>query len=157
MKLVTHLLPILLLAGCTYANQSASTPFDSVAVEQEVRQTLDDYFAATRTGGITAGFQFLDRSETFFWVPPGYQAGIDYDSVISVLTTAAPGIRSVDNHWTDLTINPLNDTIAVFHGEIRSAMTDTGGASSTTLLLETGILVKRPVGWKLLGGQTRVK
>lgn len=117
---------------------------------------LTDYFDATRQNGITAGFSFLDTSDQFFWVPPGYASAISYDSVISVLTQTAPTVRSVSNEWRELDIHVLDRDIASFTGRIRSRMTSTEGATTLTQMLETGIAIKRRDGWKLLCGQTRV-
>lgn len=150
-----HLLFIICISVLMACADRGDT-LDSAAVESEVRDMLADYFDATRSGGILAGLPFLDTSSQFFWVPPDFDSAISYDSVVAVLTAAAPGVRSVSNEWRALDIHVLDRDIASFTGRIRSRVTSTDGATTLTQMLETGVAIKRRDGWKLLCGQTRV-
>lgn len=125
-------------------------------VRQEVDSVLHAYFDATRHDGLLAGLPFLDNSEQFFWVPPGYDSAIDYDSVVKVIRSHAPHVAMVNNSWRSLQINVLNDSAAVFTGEILSVTIDTSGRSTANNLLETGVMILRKDGWRMLCGQTRV-
>ena len=154
-----HLPVVLIFAigvGCQPAEQQVQR-LDPVQVEEAVRTTLEAYFAATRENGPLAGLTFLDTSEQFFWVPPGYNSAIKRDSVVTVITSFAPAIQSIDNRWVNLEVHALDQHSAVFTGEVQSRSTDTAGSSTETLLLETGVMVLREDGWKMLCGQTRVK
>ena len=121
-----------------------------------VQQTLYDYFGAIERAGLTAEFAYLDNSPEFFWVPPGYSEAISYDSVEAILKQSAPRYRSVVNTWNTLRIIPLHQTLATYTGQLTSVMTDTSGVSNTIELVETGVVIKRKDGWKLLCGQTAV-
>lgn len=132
------------------------TTTEKAAIEDSIRVTLDNYYADIKKTGLTAEFKYLDHSPDFFWVPPGYSSAISYDSVATVLNQNAPLFRSVDNAWDSLRIIPLTTELATYTGRLRSTMVDASGKTSHIALVETGLLVKRKDGWKLLSGQTSV-
>ena len=144
---------IVILAGCNREQSWLSTD-QAIKVELEVRQLFDHYFEAIHTRGLTAEFQYLDRSSDFFWVPPGYHNPISYDSVAAVLTLNAPRFVSVENTFDTLRIIPLTTVLATYTAKLRSVMKDTSGNVSELYLIETGVVIKRSDGWKLLNGQT---
>jgi len=146
---------IIILVGCQ-GEQSKLSSHDALKVESEVRQLFDHYFGAIRKGGMTAEFQYLDRSSDFFWVPPGYHNPISYDSVSAVLTLNAPRFVSVENTFDTLRIIPLTTALATYTAKVRSVMKDTSGNVASLQLIETGVVIKRSDGWKLLNGQTSV-
>jgi hypothetical protein len=119
-------------------------------------QTLDSYYNDIRKLGLTAEFKYLDNSSEFFWVPPGYSDAIAYDSVVTILKQNAPKYKSIDNSFDTLRIIPLSRELATYTGRLHSTMTDTADRIITFSLVETGILIKRPDGWKLLNGQTTI-
>lgn len=141
---------------CLHCTQQSDSQFDKQQITGEVEAMFEAYFDTTQDGGIQAGFTFLDTSQQFFWVPPGYKSAIGYDSVIAVLTAVAPSVASVKNKWLELTIHPLDNDYATFTGRIHSRMSDTSGVTTHTQLLESGVVVRRRSGWKMLCGQTRV-
>ena len=119
---------------------------------------LQAYFDATRIHGLERGLKYLDTTEAFFWVPPGYQERIPYDSVVAFIKRIAPAVAQVDNRWNDLHIQLLGKDEAVFTGEVSSTATGHDGVQRTTLLLETGVARRGDDGkWRLLCGQTRTK
>ena len=126
------------------------------AISATVTTTLNDYYKAIKKNGLTAEFDYLDSSADFYWLPPGYSSPISYDSVSAVLRKTAPLLLSVDNSWEKLSVHPLTKELASYTGKIRSTVTDTSGKQSITYLLETGIVIKRKDGWKLLSGQTSI-
>lgn len=144
---------IIILAGCKDEKGGLATD-DALKVESEVRLLFDHYFEAIRKGGLTAEFQYLDQSSDFFWVPPGYENPISYDSVAAVLTLNAPRFVSVENTSDTLRIIPLTTALASYTAKLRSVMKDTSGNISSVNLIETGVVIKRKDGWKLLSGQT---
>jgi hypothetical protein len=151
MKLIVVTMVILNLS-CT----SSFTEAEKKIVAKEAGQMLDDYYADINKDGLTAEFKYLDSSKEFFWVPPGFQQAISYDSVVSIITRNASSFRSVENTWDTLTIIPLTAELASYTGRLRSSMTDTLGKKSEYTLVETGMLIKRKRGWKLLNGQTTI-
>jgi hypothetical protein len=62
--------------------------------------------------------------------------------------------KKIDEQWEDLQILPLSEKYVTYTGRIRSTVTDSTGHTSTTRLLETGVLAKREDRWKLLCGLT---
>jgi hypothetical protein len=122
----------------------------------DVQQTLEQYYADIKKEGLLAEFKYLDSSENFFWVPPGYNRALSYDSIAAIIKWIAPSLKSVENSFDTLRIIPLSEELATYTGRLRSVSTDTSGKVTTTQLVETGILIKRPAGWKLLSGQTSV-
>jgi hypothetical protein len=127
---------------------------DKAAVVTEVRKTLHDYLAAVAASGLTAEFDYLDHSKDFFWLPPGFSTSISYDSVAAILMRNAPLFSAVHNSFDSLRIIPLSSKMAVYTANIRSEMIDTTGQVFSSQLVETGVVIKRVSGWKLLNGQT---
>ena len=125
-----YALCIIILAGCK-GEQSRLSTDEALKVESEVRLLFDHYFEAIRKGGLTAEFQYLDHSSDFFWVPPGYENPISYDSVAAVLTLNAPQFVSVENTFDTLRIIPLTTALATYTAKLRSVMKDTSGNVSS--------------------------
>lgn len=129
---------------------------DPQNVEEEVRAMFQAYGDALRRDGLLGELPYLDTSAAFFWVPPGYAGPIGIDSVRAVLQRNAPSLQSLDPQWQDLQVNALSDTLAVYTGRLHSIAVSKEGDTTRSELLETGIVVKRADGWKLLCGQTAV-
>jgi hypothetical protein len=105
-----------------------------------------------------AEFKYLDHSPDFFWVPPGYAGAISYDSVAAILKKSAPKYTLIENTFDTLHIVPLSKELATYTGSLTINMTDTSGVYQARFsLLETGVMIKRPDGWKLLNGHTPSK
>ncbi len=141
-----------LAISCQQSNTFSSE--DKKAVGDAVRQILHDYYDDIRESGLKAEFNYLDDSEDFFWTPPGYSSAISYDSVAAVINQNAILFPSVDNSWETLQVTPLSKELAAYTGRLHSVATDSSGQVFETKLVETGLLIKRQDGWKLLGGQT---
>src|SRR5688572_109495 len=133
---------IIILGGCKDEKGRLSAD-DARKVESEVRLLFDHYFEAMLKGGLTAEFQYLDHSSDFFWVPPGYENPISYDSVAAVLMLNAPRFVSVENTSDTLRIIPLTTALATYTAKLRSVMKDTTGNISSVNLIETGVVIKR--------------
>ncbi|NAS13558.1 nuclear transport factor 2 family protein [Poritiphilus flavus] len=129
-------------------------PLDKEAVTAEVRQMLKDYHAAMAEGGLLAEFDYLDESEDFFWVPPGYSSALTYDSVRTILEQNAKTLDKIKLEWESLQVLPLSSTLANYTGIVRSTSKDTAGIQTTVAIIESGTLIKRSDGWKLLSGQS---
>lgn len=138
------------------ASPETLTETERVEITQVAKQTLDNYYNDIRKEGLTAEFKYLDNSADFFWVPPGYSSPISYDSVAAILNKNALLFKSIDNSFDTLNIIPLSKELVTYTGRLHSIMIDTSGQVSTYTMVETGILIKRKDGWKLLSGQTSV-
>jgi hypothetical protein len=103
---------------------------------------------------LLAEFNYLDSSAEFFWVPPGHTSPLNFDSVSHILRKSAPQWKTINNRWDTLRIIPLSNELATYTGILQSSMTDTAGAELNFKMIETGVLIKRKDGWKLLHGQT---
>jgi hypothetical protein len=150
-----HLLIIAIIfftTGC--GEQDTFTKEEQQQVVNEVKQMMQHYCEDVKAGGLTAEFKYLDSSADFFWVPPGYKSPLSYNSIASILRKNAPSMRSVANSYDILHIVPLDKYHAVYTAIVLSIGTDTAGNTGTTKLIETGTVIKREDGWKLLCGQT---
>jgi hypothetical protein len=154
MKRFFALTLILIMAACT--SPDAFPDAEKANIIQEVKQTLENYCKDIGSSGLKAEFRYLDSSADFFWVPPGYSGAISYDSVATVIRRNAPKYRSVNNSFTSLRIIPLTSRLATYTGTLSSAMTDSLNKVTVFSLVETGVMIKRKEGWKLLHGQTAV-
>jgi hypothetical protein len=145
---------------CLAALLSCRSEFGNISVDEkarvfaEVQQFFENYFNAIASKGLMAEADYLDQSENFFWVPPGYHSPISYDSVMSILHLTAPRFTSVKNSFDTLRIIVLNKKLVTYTGTLQSVMIDTSGNVNSIQLIETGVVIKREDGWKLLNGQT---
>ena len=143
---------IIIIASCNQPSGLNET--DKANIIKEIHQTLSNYYSDIKKDGLTAELKYLDHSADFFWVPPGYAGAISYDSVSTILKQNAPLFSLIDNSYDTLRIIPLSRDLATYTGRLKSIMTDTSNKSISFSLLETGVLIKRDDGWKLLHGQT---
>jgi hypothetical protein len=152
---------VIFLAALVFTTLSCSTEknfseAESARVQREAHQVLVDYYVAIGERGLMAEFDYLDSTGSFFWVPPGASEPLSYDSIYQVLKQNAPLYKSIVNTWDTISIRPLSAEYALYTGRLQSSMTDTTNLTSVLKLVETGVLVKRKSGWKLLSGQTSV-
>jgi hypothetical protein len=150
-----YVLGCLALYACNQKSHNLSREVRA-SIVQEVEKGFKNYFAAVRRGGLTAELDYLDDSADFFWVPPGYDQPISYDSVVAVLNSSAERYRLIENIMDSLHVVPLSLDLASYSARIRSTMHDTAGQTTTLHLVESGIVVRRNETWKLLSGQTTV-
>lgn len=129
---------------------------DQQKVSQEVRQMLNNYYSDVNREGLTAEFRYLDDSPDFFWNPPGYSSTLSYDSVKAEVERNARLFQSVQFRWDTLRVIPLAENIANYSGVVQGSMTDTAGVESIVSLLESGTVIRREDGWKILNGHTTV-
>ena len=156
MKRINYLILAILFGIFISTCKKQTDQFDSYIIEKEVRNTLQEYHEAMEKEGLLSEFRYLDSTENFYWVPPGYESALNFDSVRSILVKNAPTISSMNNEWSYLHIFPLNDTLANYTGKLHMISRDTAGGNFEADLLETGMMVKRWDGWKLLSGQSRI-
>lgn len=153
---IFFILSVLLFVSCTEQHQTQAllTQKQKNTLAQEITQTLNNYYSDIKQQGLMAEFNYLDSSADFFWVPPGYSVALSYDSVAAVLKQNAPKFKSIENSFDTLRIQVISADLATYTGRLHSTMVDTAGNRSTFSLIETGVMVKRINGWKLLSGQT---
>ena len=145
---------ILTLISCYGIKETDS--LDKESIIEDVTLMLDNYHEDIAKEGLTAEFRYLDESSDFFWVPPGYQTALSYDSVKSILEMNAKAFRSIEFSWDTLQVFPLSNRIANYSGIVSGLMTDTSGVESTISIIESGTIIKREDGWKLLSGQSAI-
>lgn len=156
MRILPYLLPTLMIAGACGQNGQSLSEGEALMIRDSVTALLNRYHNAIRKDGLVAEFRYLDSSEAFYWKPPGYLETIGYDSVSRMIRRNAQAIASVDNRWEMLNVQPLAPDRASYSGRIRSVTVDTGGKRVETFLVESGLVVRQPDGWKLQSGQTEV-
>ena len=147
---------ILLVLSACGTPPDTFTEADQHRVTAEVTSLLHAYLDAMREGGLEAEFAFLDSTDAFFWVPPGYDSWISFDSVAAVLRATAPTLRSMDYRWQSLRIDPISQDRAIYTGTLSGVLTDTSGQATILSMIETGTVIRREDGWKLLNGQSAV-
>lgn len=123
-------------------------------ISEEVKQTLEKYCSDIRESGLRGEFKYLDHSDDFFWTPPGYSLALNYDSIAAAISRKSHVLLSVDNRFDTLAVFALSKHYATYTGRLRSVVTDTTGKTSSYKMVETGLMIKREDGWKLLQGQT---
>lgn len=154
MKTIYALLFILVFINFS-CKKTAARNLDKNKVKREILEMFENYHNAIKKGGLQAEFEYLDSSSDFFWVPPGYKSALSYDSVKSILTSNAKTIKSIEFSWDTIKLFILNETIANYSGIVNGEMIDTTDHHSTFKIIESGTLIKRKSGWKLLNGQSR--
>jgi len=126
-----------LLAACT---QEKVVEYNAQRVVDEVTDMLNQYHDAMRIGGLEAEFDYLDQSDEFFWIPPGFDQAIDYDSVATILRATDQTLQSIVLEWDTLKVNPINDSLAQYYGRLTSTTIDTAGTEYVALLVESGLI-----------------
>lgn len=139
--------------GCAQ-KQEHEQEFDADKIEKEVKEMLLAYDDSVRKSGINGEFFFLDNSEEFYWVPPGYKYALHYDSIAKILREYAPKFQYIDNNWETLEILALSEKYASFNGILNSTMITIDNDTTSGVFFERGLVVKRGEHWKLLSGQT---
>ena len=152
-KITGIVITLIILLGCY---QTKLTNEEKEAISIEITNVLNKYTLAISHDGLMAEFDFLDSSAEFYWIPPGYTSALKYDSVKAIISGIAPGIKSMDNKYHDIQIWPYSNTHVGYTAHVNSTGVDTAGNTNITTLLESGTLIKRRNGWKLLSGHTSV-
>ncbi len=153
-KLSYVVLLLFITIACNSSN--TSTDFNKDRVTKNVLSMFDSYHYDISKEGLTAEFKYLDASDDFFWVPPGYNSTLSYDSIRHILEKSAKAFQTVIFSWDTIQVFPLTNEIANFTGIVNSHMVDTSGTSLTFKIIESGTLIKRKSGWKLLSGQSAI-
>lgn len=147
---------LIIAFGCSHEEKPQLSEEEKETIVMDVKETLDNFNADIKAGGITAEFKYLDNSKDFKWMPPGYQSPISYDSCTGMMKRSVGTYKEIDNSFESLTIDALSADTASYTGKIKSMMTDTTGNTMTIYLNEKGKLIKRKGGWKLLSGETTI-
>jgi hypothetical protein len=148
---------IMVIALCSCSEKKdSSIKMNREMVVQDVYQMLDNYHRDINQNGLAAEFAYLDQSPDFFWVPPGYEVALTYDSVRTILEANSKAFQLVKFHWDTLQIFPLSTNIATYTGIVNTLMIDTAGVESAASIIESGTVINRKSGWKLLSGQSTV-
>jgi hypothetical protein len=123
-------------------------------IEYDASQMLNQYNEAVNKGGLLAELPYLDTSAEFFWVPPNYTAALSFDSVASILKANAPRLKAITRIWESLDVFPLTKDLASYHAiqHVKTEMSN--GDRDESRIIESGLLIKRKDGWKLLSGHT---
>ena len=135
-------------------NQNDKSAVDSSNVQGEIKSTIDSYYNDIRKDGLLAELKYLDSSNNFFWVPPGYLNYASYDTIVSAIRRHASSLKSIDNRYDSLLIIPLTDEYAQFVMRTISNSVRAEGDTIRSAFIESGVMVKRKDGWKFLSGQT---
>jgi len=144
---------LVFLLSCRESSQL--TESQKASVKDEVRSMLHNYSDDIRSKGMLAEFAYLDSSADFFWVPPpGFSAALSFDTVASMIKSNALLYQSVEISWDTVRITPLTPDLASYTSRLSSIMIANSGKVTRGSLVETGLVIRRKNGWKLLCGQT---
>lgn len=152
-KITIYISLIISVLACNKENEFNELRQDQV--KAEVRQMLENYFEAIRASGLTAEYEYLDQSTQFFWVPPGFESAISFDSVKTILDSNAKMIKSIEFKWDTLHILPLSENIANYTGIISGRTVSVQDSVTMIRMIETGTVIRNKSKWKILSGQSR--
>lgn len=130
--------------------------YDTEKVKADVEDFLHEYHSSMENQGLKGEFAYLDSTEQFFWVPPGFNSWISFDSVKTILNVTDPLISEMKIRWEDLRIDVLSEEVAVYTGRVSIEQKNVNDGLQEYKLLETGIVKKKNGKWKILSGQSRV-
>lgn len=155
-RLCVLLLTSGLLSSCNQYNPGPEleSALDTERVRTEVTAALHNYHDAMNEEGLMSEFEYLDSSSSFFWVPPGQNKGLSFEVIKPMIIRNSKALAQVNFQWKSLSVFPLSESIANFHGVVEGVLTDTSSAVNHVRLVESGTVIKRSDGWKLLSGQT---
>ena len=154
LALIIFVVTNLISLGCRQPDELAEAQRKNII--DTVTQTLRNYYNDMDKKGLLTEFNYLDSSKEFYWLPPGYSAAIDYNAVAAAIRANAADYQSIKIEWDTLSVDALSNKLARYTGRLRSKWTDTTGKSMNLTFVETGLLIKRDNGWKLLSGQTAI-
>lgn len=158
MKAITYLLIITLFFACTLKQEpQKNKALDKQKVTKEAEQMLKSYFDDMNSRGLLSEFKYLDTSDDFFWVPPGMNKHLTFDEAKTIIEANAEHMQNMNNEWQTLEIHPLSNEIATYTGVLKAKYTDPNDSTYTEhnyKLIESGVLIKRQDGWKILCGQS---
>ncbi len=146
----------LIIISTVSCQKKMANTFNKKKITEDIELMFQLYHSDIREDGLLAEFNYLDKSDDFFWVPPGYNSALSYDSVETILRMNAQALSSVEFSWDTLNIYPLSNEIATYSGIVSGVMIDTAGNELRMSIIESGTLIKRNSGWKLLSGQSAV-
>ena len=153
MKNVLFLATFYVAVSCNQNDNKAVNTDDS---RNEVKSTIDNYYNDLRKEGLVAEFKYLDSSNQFFWVPPGYMNYANYNVIAAAIKRNAALLKSIDNRYDSLLIIPLTKEYAQFVMRTISTTIRANGDSIKSAFIESGVMVRRKDGWKFLSGQTSI-
>ena|SRR5215203_4098390 len=142
---------LFLVVSCSQKDKTAVNSDDS---RNEIKTTIDNYYNDLRKEGLVAEFKYLDSSNQFFWVPPGYMNYANYDVIAAAIRRNAGSLKTIDNRYDSLLIIPLTNVYAQFVMRSISTSIRLDGDTIKSAFIESGVMVKRKDGWKFLSGQT---
>lgn len=150
--LYLSILVVLLLFSCV--NKQELNTVEKAKITTEINDMFHNYHQDIKNRGLTAEFKYLDTSSDFFWVPPGYENALDYATVKNILEQNATQYTSVELDWETIAIYPISPNLASYTGIVTGHMTDTTNTRTAIKIIESGTVIKRYNGWKLLNGQS---
>jgi len=146
---------ILVLCGLIASCRSGLTEKEISQISDSVKITLKNYYDDVEHNGLNAEFKYLDSSNDFYWIPPGFDHPIGYDSIALMIRENATSFVQVKNRFDSLDVKVHNRDTASYVAVISSESTTSSGEEYGGILREKGVMIKRKGGWKLLHGETK--
>ena len=130
------------------------TDAQRVVIRDSVTQLKYRVWDEIRAKHLEAALNLFDDSPDFFWVFAPDTTMVSYDVFVARLKGAFRDYRSIDVVWDRMHVEPLTNEYAEYTGKYHATYTDASGKIFKATGLETGIVVHRSSGWKILNGQT---
>ena len=146
----------LLIATFVCHSQASLNKKEKEIITQEIKIMLNNYHNDIVKDGIEDELMYLDTSSDFFWVPPGYNSPLNYESIKDILLSNSKAINYIEFSWETIKIFPLTKKIASYSGIAKCVEVGDNLTSMTFRIIESGTLIKRGDDWKFLNGQSRL-
>jgi hypothetical protein len=143
---------LVFIGSCSERTNLSTTEYDKI--KREIEAALHKNFETIAAEGWIGELKALDDSRQFSWVPPGKYAPINYDSMKSVLQRATMTIEKTELAWIELYVKPISQTLATYSGRYSSRYTMKSGKVAEFTMAESGTVIRKKNGWKLISGQT---
>lgn len=122
------------------------------AIQDSVRQTLEDYTATVNAHNFDAATEYFADDPGFRWAEDGRIAYPSYDSVITTFNTLKNVITEISITWNDVVVTPLGPGTAAMTAMFHEAFTDTAGTTTEYGGAVMIALRHEADGWRFVAG-----
>jgi uncharacterized protein (TIGR02246 family) len=140
--------------GCGAPASSQLTAEHGIAIEDSVRQFLQEYAAQANSGDLAGVLDFYASDPAFHWVENGAITYESHKAVTTAFESLAPRVEELRLEFDELRVVALGPGVAALTAAYRQMFSDTAGAVFDVAGVVTFIAVHREVGWKFIAGHT---
>ena len=140
--------------GCGVPASSQLTAEHRIAIEDSVRQFLQEYTAQANSGDLASVLDFYARDPAFHWVENGTITYESHEAVTTAFESLAPRMKELRLGFDEPRVVALGPGVAALTAAYRQMFADTAGAVFDVAGVVTFIAVHREAGWKFIAGHT---